>query len=176
MECRSDGRCCFLTCVYVCVGVWVCWKRQTGQTEQSFSSPYTRNQASLTSYTGYLWNDWGVQARVCTETKTKTQNSTKSDSANTCVVFAPALQRWRLFHNRSSENCIFVNPPTCVVSLSPLPHSYPAAVADLPVCGGVQGGQPAAHQFVQIFDRVDPWQEVGPATRKCKMEWLCLIV
>lgn len=58
---------------------------------------------------------------------------------------------------------------------SQLPNSYPAAVADFPGGGGVQGGQPAPHQSIQIFYRVDPLQEVGPATRKSKKERLRLI-
>lgn len=45
-------------------------------------------------------------------------------------------------------------------------YSYLAAVADLPVSGGIQGWELFTNLSGQIFHRVSTLQEVGPATRK----------
>lgn len=60
-------------------------------------------------------------------------------------------------------------------SLSQLRYSYPAAVADLPKRGRVQGGLLATHQLVKIFHRVDPRQDVSPATRQSEGEMVTTV-
>lgn len=68
------------------------------------------------------------------------------------------LERYGHQHQVTLWVCIYLQ----------LTHSYPTAVADLPLSWWVKGWQLTAHQRAQILHWVDPQQHMGPATRRSK--------
>lgn len=46
--------------------------------------------------------------------------------------------------------------------------SYPADVPDVPLDGRVQSGQAVSHQAVQILQRVNAREDVGPETSRTR--------